>query len=170
MKDREAAVKILNWMKDIRTDLIPEGASVRLASDEEDQHHATDAVIVLPDSEIRVGYRNMSDKGPRKFKIRAMNEGFNTELDKIQSGDCCRWYLCSWYDEKGICGVALINLEAMRLAGDFAHEVVKAGWKWKVDQPDLLTAFIYRYLHWVRDDGYILFEHNFPREPEPPPV
>jgi hypothetical protein len=161
-KDRDTAVEILAWIQTCRPDLIPKDAEIRTATDEEDQHHATDAVIVFKSGvETQVGFRTSSEKGSKRFKIRFESEGYQTELEKIRSGDC-NWYLCAWHDEKGTYSFALLDIDAMRKAGDFENEAVNGNGKWRFQRWDAQTSYIYRYMTSVEQDGYVLFEQTKP--------
>jgi hypothetical protein len=170
MSDLATAVKILEWVRENHPELIPADAKIREANFEEDTKRARDAVIELADGNlIPVGYRCEHIGSGKKVKIRAVKEGQWTELDKIQSGDCCAWYAYAWHDDKGrIFTFALINIKAMREQGWFEHKKVHDRWFWRQGKWDEVSFYIYRYLHWLKDDGFVILDVTFPQKEDLP--
>src|SRR5581483_12473515 len=99
-----------------------------------------------------------------KVKIRSVQQGQRTQLDKIQGGDCCAWYVYAWHDDKGIVSFALIDIRAMREKGWFDPKRIRDPWSWRHGKWDQLSGYIFRYLHWLRDDGFVLFESSIDRK------
>lgn len=164
MSDLDTAVKILKWVQSVSPDLIPADASIRPADFDEDTKRARDAVIELANGgTIPVGYRCEHAGDGCKVKIRSVQQGQRTELDKIQGGDCCAWYVYAWHDDKGIVSFALIDIRAMREKGWFDPKRIRDAWSWRHGKWDQLSGYIFRYLHWLRDDGFVLFESSIDR-------
>ena len=96
---------------------------VEIATPDEDMKQSTDLKVTVTAGDVAVRVRRFNpdfcDKKYHDLTIRAFNEGYKTELDKLQEG-FARWYLYAWANVNGgFNDWILVDIDKMRESGLF---------------------------------------------------
>jgi len=163
MKDRIKAAHILKWIQTESPDLIGSEGRIRPGTEEEDKNQLGDAMIEFPDKpSVAVGFHESERSAYPQIWFRYENEGFRTEVDKIQAGRG-KWFMFAWHEGGIVHRVVLIDLDKMRRKGWFEGDLF-GGLRWKGERMDERSSRIYILRDWAKREGFVDFDSAVPQE------
>jgi len=125
--------------------------SIRRASEEEDQHHATDCVVTVETGEIALrvrrpncAFRDLTLRFRRRpWGALALDPQRGYEVDKILGG-FARWYLYAWTTPAGgLSDWLLVDLDILRSSGLLEQVLTQDREQWNRDCTTSFTWLTY---------------------------
>lgn len=111
----------INFVEEVRDILKSQSMNIvkiEIATPEEDMKQCTDMKIKITAGDIAVRIRRENCKY-RDLTIRAYNQGYETEIDKLRKG-FGDWYLYAWVKDNSINEWVLVDINKLRDNGCFS--------------------------------------------------